>query len=168
MKAFQGLENITAQITRLLDDLPAEIYSAPIEIFEGASIGQHCRHIYEFYACLARSSMTGALDYSDRQRDPALEKDKNQIREAFQQVLPQLAKLDEGRSIRVKGDLSVDPQASRPEMISTMGREMTFVHDHAVHHLAIIRIGLRALAPDFQPEAQLGLAPATIKHQARK
>lgn len=167
MKAIQGLENITAQITNLLNGLPPETYAAPIHIFDGSSIGQHCRHIYEFYLCLAKIPEGDILDYSARSRDPVLENDPLRIRKAFQRVLPKLAKLDEYQSIRVKGDFSADPLAHRPEFPSTIGREMTFVYDHAVHHLAMVRIGLKAMAPDFEMEEGLGLAPSTIKHQAR-
>jgi hypothetical protein len=49
-----------------------------------------------------------------------------------------------------------------------MGREMVFVYDHAIHHLAIIRIGLQVHFPEVDVDVHLGVSPSTIKAKLGK
>jgi hypothetical protein len=52
---------------------------------------------------------------------------------------------------------------------SSIGREMQYAFDHAVHHLAIIRIGAEIHCPEIVCDPELGVAPSTLKYQkARK
>jgi hypothetical protein len=53
--------------------------------------------------------------------------------------------------------------AERPNYQSTVGRELAFVYDHAIHHLAMIKVGLRCHYPHIQIDRDLGVSPSTIK-----
>ena len=51
-------------------------------------------------------------------------------------------------------------------LASSVGRELGFAAHHAIHHLAMIKIGLRCHFPHIQIDRDLGVSPSTIK--ARK
>ena len=51
----------------------------------------------------------------------------------------------------------------RPVYISSMGRELQYAFDHAIHHLAIIRMGLETHFPEIPVDKDLGVAPSTLK-----
>jgi hypothetical protein len=64
--------------------------------------------------------------------------------------------------------LMVEASDMSPEPIllaSTLEREMVYLADHTVHHLALVRLGFEALLPGKQLDSTLGVAPSTIKSQ---
>ncbi|MEY3050905.1 MAG: hypothetical protein RLY31_690 [Bacteroidota bacterium] len=79
--------------------------------------------------------------------------------------LEQLRKADVSIAVRVATDFTGQSDKERTEVDSTVGREMMFAHDHAIHHLAIIRMGLQHAAPDIRLDATLGYAAATVSYQ---
>lgn len=165
MDCKQGTQKICLQITQLLEEVPADAYARPLAVFNGSTLGQHFRHIFDFYDCLNRSAVAGVVDYASRLRDPRIELDPHYARSLFGQMGQQLSALEDGQHIQVRADFSSQPGDSRPLLASTVGRELMFAYDHAIHHLALIRIGLAEALPAMQPDKSLGVAPSTLKHK---
>jgi uncharacterized damage-inducible protein DinB len=155
-----------SQITELLNAMDGNDYAKPLEIFNGSTLGQHFRHILEFYHCLLSGAERGTIDYAQREREPRIEQDPLIAKQAFQQVLHALDRLEERQALSVKADFSSENASDRPLVRSSVGRELMFAYDHAVHHLAIIKIGLQTCAPQFQMDPNLGVAPSTVKYRA--
>lgn len=166
MNCKEATAAITHQIVDLLDRLDNTNYAKPLAVFNGSSLGKHFRHILDFYYCMLKFEKEGTVDYAKRKRDPEVEVDTQAAKVAFQHVLESIADLDEELAITVKADFSVSEEESRPVVYSTVGREMMFAFDHAVHHLAIIKIGLRVAFPEFEVDENLGIAPSTLKHHS--
>ena len=40
-----------------------------------------------------------------------------------------------------------------------------FAYDHALHHLAIIKMGLLSAFPQIKVDENMGVSPATLKNQ---
>ena len=160
-----GSERMIAQLQNVLRQLDAEVYTHPLEVLEGHSLGQHFRHVLEFYQCLLSGCKSGAVDYSARKRDALLENRPEKARQALGQVRAHLRDLNTERPLEVRSDLSLDPVRGRELCRSSIGRELMYAFDHAVHHLAIIRIGLRSAFPHIELEREVGVAPATLRHR---
>jgi hypothetical protein len=165
MNVKEGVRQLTGQIQGLLDQVDQELYQKPLDIYNGSSIGQHVRHIFDFYRCLSKGVPQGIIDYADRQRDPNLETNPAFAAAEFESELQYLLKLDEGQPVVVRGDYFINPDVPRPEYASSIGRELTFLHDHAIHHLAMIRIGLEQEEPFLIQNSHFGVAPSTVKHK---
>lgn len=153
------------QLVDLLDQLPPNVYNKSLELFSGSSIGQHVRHILDFYQCLFRGMPAGRIDYAQRDRDLQLERDPRSARDFFTGLLAQVEDIDEQLPLEVRADFVPDPQAPRPLVHSSVGRELMFAYDHAVHHLAIIKIGLKTCFPEIVLAEELGVAPSTLKYR---
>lgn len=166
MNCKEGTIHIAGQIIRVLDTMDGNDYARPLEIFNGSSLGQHFRHILEFYHCLLLGIDEGLVDYAQRAREPRIEKDPLIAKQAFQQVLQAIDQLEENQTLSVKADFSSEIASDRPLLHSSVGRELMFAYDHAVHHLAIIKIGLQTCAPQIQIDPDLGVAPSTVKYKA--
>ena len=54
MNPKQGTVIVTDQIKELLDTIDNEMFCQPLTTFNGSSVGQHIRHIIDFYLCLIR------------------------------------------------------------------------------------------------------------------
>jgi hypothetical protein len=164
MNCKQGTEIIIGQMTDLLGKIAPETYSQPLPIFNGSSIGQHFRHIVDFYGCLNRGIADGRVDYAQRQRDPRVETEPDHAAQTLFDFLGQLEITDEFAAVEVVADFSSELNETRPVVLSTVGREMMYAYDHAVHHLAMIKMGLKAAAPALEIDKNLGVAPSTVKH----
>jgi uncharacterized damage-inducible protein DinB len=165
MTCSEGNFDIFRQIQSTLLKLNAEQYSKPLDVFEGSTIGKHFRHIYDFYFCIEKSLKNGRLDYCERERHPLIETNPEFASLSFQKCLNALQNANDEQNLIVLADFSTNSFLTRPEVKSSVGRELMYAFDHAVHHLAIIKIGIRAAFPDIELEQDLGLAPSTKKYQ---
>ena len=118
-------------------------------------MGKHFRHIHDFYACLL--STEGIVDYTQRDRDELIESIPSKALEAFGVIQVVLKKLTT-KPIKVIADF-VKEEQDRSLVASSIDRELMFLHDHAVHHLAIIRIGIKAEFPEVVISNEVGVAP---------
>ncbi len=73
MKA-SATENLT-QLSDLVQQLNSEQYNKESDILSGGTIGQHVRHILEFYLLLVSGSFSGKINYDHRKRDIQIETD---------------------------------------------------------------------------------------------
>lgn len=168
MNCKQGTSLIIEQMIDLLEKISDQKYSQSIELFNGSSIGQHFRHIYDFYHCLHKGIVDNRIDYGKRERDILIENDTKYATQAFNDILKQCESLSEPNAIEVVADFSSAVNCERPVVASTVGRELMYAYDHAVHHLAMIKMGLKVTCPDVQVSSNLGVAPSTVKHWQQK
>jgi hypothetical protein len=164
MNCKQGTDIIVRQITDLLGRLDADTYSRPLQLFNGSSIGQHFRHILDFYGCLSRGVDEGRVDYARRERDLLVETEPAYAAGIFEQCLQRIMDMDEAGEVEILADFSSELNEERPLLRSTVGRELMYAYDHAVHHLAIIKMGLKVAFPSVKTDQSLGVAPSTLKH----
>ena len=60
-----------------LQELSEDVYKAPCTLLNQTSVGQHFRHIIEFYICLQMGVPNGSVCYDERKRDLLIEIQKN-------------------------------------------------------------------------------------------
>ncbi|RMG87405.1 MAG: DinB family protein [Bacteroidetes bacterium] len=164
MNCKQGTSEIIRQITDLLETIDDKAYHTQLPAFKGSTIGQHFRHIADFYTCFINGLHAGVIDYAARERDPQIETHTEYAIAVFQKIADKVAACDESRPVEVKADFSDELTESRPLVRSSVGRELMYAYDHAVHHLAIIKIGLRVAFPDIPLDEKTGVAPSTLKY----
>lgn len=160
MQANHALSAIVQQINAVLSQLTPNDYRRPLPEFEGSTLGQHFRHALEFFQCLQKGVSHGLVDYAARERNLLYEDNPELTSEAFQLFADSLSSLDLAQPIDVRAEFNSD---FRPAYQSTVGRELLFVYDHAIHHLAIIKIGLRCQFPHVEVDKDLGVSPSTVK-----
>lgn len=160
MQAKEAIIAITGQITGLLDQFTPYDYRKPLDEYDGSSIGQHFRHILEFFQCLQQGISDGQVDYAARKRNLLYEDNPALAAEAFSAFLEQIEAYSDTLPLSVCAEFGSEV---RPVYSSTVGRELLFIYDHAIHHLAIIKIGLNCQFPHISSDRHLGVSPSTIK-----
>ena len=159
---------IFIQITEQLESLSNLLlllndkqYNQKIAFLGNASIGGHTRHIIELLKCATDGYHTGTVDYLNRVRDLAIERDKAFARQELSRMAEQIIQSDKQMNLVIESD----EESTTNYVITTYFREIVYNAEHAIHHLALIRVALRELKLDIVGN-DFGMAYSTIKYLA--
>jgi hypothetical protein len=154
------LKNIKLLISQLSDNE----YSSSINCLSGSSIGQHIRHILEFYICLLDGIPIGIINYDNRKRDINLETDTLYSAKIVDSICVKLALFDqEIKDIFLQANFDIDKSVNKI-LETSVSREMSYCLEHSIHHQALIKIGLSELNPHLSIDKNFGIAPSTIRN----
>ena len=168
MNPKQGTKIITNQVIELLQTIDNEIFCQPLETFNGSSVGQHVRHIIDFYLCLIRGCKEDNIDYDKRQRNPLIERDPKVAIAELLEIAEAVQALDIQKIIQVNSSFTDDTHEANSQISTSIGRELMYAYDHAIHHLAMVKIGMKQHFPEIQVNKNLGVAPSTLKYRKEK
>lgn len=133
-----------------------------------SSIGSHVRHVLDHYRIFLDGLEQGDINYDNRAREQLIEFNRSEALQCCNGLIHALESVtDCQRVVNVTLDLSCGDStvATEPEVqVSTVGRELTFLHSHTVHHQAVIGFIMRLLKITPVPD-DFGLAPATIRYK---
>ena len=166
MNCKQSSAIVIDQIVSILNKLPDQSFNQPLDVFNGSTLGQHFRHILDFYHCILKGVEKDRLDYSDRERNLLMEQSTEHASIAFRNMYDKILNLCEMDQLDVIADFSTEDSNDRPVVKSSVGRELMYAYDHAIHHLAIIKIGVKSSFPEISLNQNVGVAPSTIKHHS--
>ena len=144
--------------------MDADQYAEKLEVLNGSSVGDHFRHIIDFYLCIGNGLEAGLVSYDNRERDILISQCPLYASGKLNDIRETIAVLDPEKSLLVAQSFSTDKSVPAVKLQTTVGRELMYAYDHAVHHMAIIAIGIRVHFSDLQMEEGFGLAPSTIRN----
>ncbi len=164
MKFKSACNEILLQLSDLVHSLSDGDFVKPVPALSHSTIGQHVRHTLEFFLCFEQGCSSGFVNYDLRSHDKSVESDRGLALDTISRISSFVSSLDEDRPIRL--EVSYDPDVESFESFdSTTGRELVYNIEHAVHHMAIIKIGVREVAPEIQLPEGFGIAASTIRHK---
>jgi hypothetical protein len=164
MHLNQACINILDQLGDLVSQIKEGDYSKPIETLSNSTIGQHMRHTLEFFICLEGGFRNGIINYDKRAHDKLIETDKFLGLSTINRIRDFIHKQLEDRSL----DLEVGYDVSTDEFITiatNYSRELVYNIEHAVHHMALIKIGVREAASYINLPSDFGIAASTIRYK---
>ena len=148
------------EIGALLMTVPSGVYTARVESGVSGTVGEHVRHCLDHVSALLAADPSTTLSYDRRRRGTATEQE---CAEAQQQILRLKAALGRWgtRSLDepVRVSSLIDPSGASIAGWSTMGRELAFVLNHTVHHMATMAAVLAL--HDVHVPPGFGYAPST-------
>lgn len=161
------IKNTSAQVVHQLIDLLKKLndeqYSQPITILSGNSIGKHVRHIIELYFELLCGYEIDIVNYDDRDRDISIETEVDYAIVKLEQII-EWTHDKKDKSLRVVVDYSIETKVN--EVVnSSFKRELAYNIEHAIHHMAIIKIAIENSFSEIILDRSFGVAPSTIRHQ---
>ena len=157
---IQLAKNILKQISFALNQMTDLEYTQSVELFSGASISQHTRHIIEFYTCAIDSTHT-IINFDSRQRDQTIEQDRDFSLQIIDSIIVNLDLLKEDKAIIIEAQLGGETHLLQ----SSLHRELLYVVEHAVHHMAIIKMGVLLNFPHICLAPNFGVAESTIEYR---
>ncbi len=126
-----------------------------------ASVGQHVRHTLEFYQCLLGAD--DLVNYDLRKRDILIESSPDHALAVLREIQQQLHEVLENRSLQLVAEVS-SKEASF-QLPSSFARELFYVLEHAIHHMALIRVLIKDQQPDFEIADVFGVAYSTLAYR---
>lgn len=153
------------QLTDLLDLLSDDQYRETPGIFSGASVGKHYRHIIEFFQSVALADQTETICYDNRLRDARIETSRTLAKELLLSLKEELSVMDNEKRLTLIGDLTADENSENSYMFTSLFREYHYAVEHAIHHMAIIKMGVKQVFPGVRIDKEFGVAPSTLRYQ---
>lgn len=164
MKLIKACKDILEQLETVIQQLDDNHFSEPVGTLNQSTIGQHIRHTLEFFACLMHNHATGTVNYDKRDHDRVIETDRTIALALVDDLKSFVTNIHNDTPLILEADYGLD--SSEIVSINTnLFRELTYNIEHAIHHMAIIKIGLREIAPYVTIPPHFGLAVSTIKYQ---
>ncbi|MBS1667033.1 MAG: DinB family protein [Bacteroidetes bacterium] len=161
MQLHQAINNVFVQLSATLEQLSLEEYRQPCQALFGNSIGQHVRHIIELFQCLENGYDQGMVCYDKRKRDELIETDKANAIRLLHEIYTNIDRPDKAILLEASYD---DHSDSTIKLNSNYYREIAYNLEHCIHHMALIRAGVREVSRIVLPE-NFGVAISTIKYQ---
>ncbi len=163
----QACNEILDQLIELSKFMTNEQFTQPLAILLQNSIGKHFRHIIEFYRILLQGFHTGKVNYDSRQHDTELEQSREKCLLELQSMKSRFPEPGLKEPMELSGSYSM--VSDEVFSITTNAeRELVYNIEHAIHHMAIIRIALQHEFPEIQLSDQFGYAYSTFKHLRTK
>ncbi len=155
---YTALKEQVQSLLDLLTGINPSVYTFKSPMLGQGSIGQHVRHVVEMMQCLCAGYNSGIINYDHRKRDSRIETDTFFTSAILQELLSGLQQPDKG--------LTLQQEETSDAVVSTFKRELLYNTEHAIHHMALIKVALREMQLDITGE-NFGLAPATIRYKAK-
>jgi uncharacterized damage-inducible protein DinB len=151
-----------SQLKGVIKQLKPSAYTLKSSTLNGSSIGQHVRHILEFYQCLLKGAKSGVVNYDIRRRDLRIENESSfalSLIDSFIEILCS----DQVEDLSLTNEMELMGITIKSK--SSFDRELVYLMEHSIHHYAIINIALRLEHPHITVDKNFGVAPSTIAHQ---
>ena len=141
----------------LLLKLSDKQYQHQSELLSGASIGQHLRHVVEFYDCLLNGLSQEKINYEKRARSLELENNRKTAIKKISSIIEQLLSLGLNSRLYLEIEDTI--------IATSVERELYYNLEHSIHHQALIKVGLKEQNIGNMVSADFGVAPSTLKYR---
>lgn len=158
----QTTADILNQLKNIIAVLGNEAYGKPLPVLSSNTVGKHVRHIIEFFDCMFQSMQTDIVNYDDRTRNLNLETNTVYTIHKIEELISLVQAINANRPIEMV--FSYAPNETT--VINTLlYREMAYNIEHAIHHMAIIKIAIMQEFPHIELPEHFGVAYSTIQYQ---
>lgn len=157
----QPIQHVFVQLSESLKQLSDAEYIQSSNILFNATIGQHVRHVIELFQCLEKGYSEGLVNYEKRKRDYRIETDRTVAIGLLKDIYRMLDRPN--KNITLEAEDYTD-NAEIVAIPSNYYRELAYNLEHAIHHMALIRVGINEVSNITLPE-EFGVAYSTIKYR---
>jgi len=155
---------ILNQLKHVLLGLTEHEYSKPLSILSGNTIGKHTRHVLEFFDLLVHSYRNGVICYDTRAHDKSIESDKSIGIKKLDEAIFGISKIEKDKMLIMEANYQEKGQ-DKINIKTSYYRELAYNLEHAIHHMAIIKIAICQAFPNIDVPENFGIAYSTIRYQ---
>lgn len=152
------------QLDHVIDSCRDEDFVRPLAELSGSTFGQHVRHTLEFFICLFDAKNDGLVNYDQRKHDQLIETD----RKLAKTVIGSIRKfLDENKNdfgLTFAANYSSE-EGKDHTMKSSFYRELAYNIEHAIHHMALLKVAVNQSLDYISLPEHFGVASSTVRYR---
>lgn len=152
------------QLETVIRQLNDQQFCQPVEMLSNASIGQHVRHTLEFFLCLMDARNQGVINYDSRKREKLIEENVTLAFSVIKSIKEFLNKEEPDLPLTLVANYHSDEKES-VHIASNFMRELAYTVEHAIHHMALIKVGILLSESEILLPEHFGVASSTIRYQ---
>jgi hypothetical protein len=156
--------DILSQLESTVEQLQPADFAKPSQALSNATLGQHLRHTLEFFLCLEKGFEEGVINYDKREHDKLVESDKFLALATIGRIREFVEKQKSDRPLLLEVGYERHTENTTP-VPTNFFRELIYNIEHAIHHMAIMKIGVREVAPYITLADHFGVAVSTVRYQ---
>lgn len=164
MKLTDACKDILGQLSDVIINIQPEDFRKEVPSLNNSTVGQHIRHTLEFFTCLMNNHTTGFINYDERDHDKVIETDPMIAQAVIEDVISFLDNNSEDKPLVLEANYAFGDETGT-KINTNLHRELAYNIEHAIHHMAIIKIGLKEVATYINIPSHFGVAVSTIKYQ---
>ncbi|MEL7001972.1 MAG: DinB family protein [Bacteroidota bacterium] len=164
MKLIDACKDILGQLSSVIKSIEPEDFRKEVPNLNNSTVGQHIRHTLEFFTCLMNNHKTGFINYDERDHDKVIETDTLIAQAVIEDIIDFLNTSIEDKPLVLEANYSFGDETGT-KINTNLHRELAYNIEHAIHHMAIIKIGLKEVASYIDIPGHFGVAVSTIKYQ---
>ena len=161
MQLQKTIQHVFLQLSETLQLLSDTQYIHPSKTLSNATIGQHTRHIIEMFICLEDGYESGIVNYEHRKRDIVIETNKSFAISLLKTICYELGKPNKEMTLEATYN---EDSNEIIRFVTNYHREIAYNLEHTIHHMALIRVGIKEVSDIILPE-DFGVASSTVKHR---
>jgi len=151
------------QLKAFVEGLSDENFRKKSPSLFNSSIGEHVRHILEFYACLIKGVEVGIINYDKRKRQKTLENQTDLCASQINSIINKLNTIPHDSPLKVEANFSKTNLGINFALESSLQRELGYCLEHSVHHKALIKTALKEYECLELVDDSFGIAASTIR-----
>ena len=157
-------KSILNQLIQVSEQFSGDQFSQPLEVLSGNTIGKHVRHIIEFFDLMMIGASSGFVNYDKRNHDKVIETNSQLAVDKMNSLITEIDAISEDFTLTLEvnyGALDTQQQSVK----SSYFRELQYNIEHAIHHMAIIKIAISACFKEVELPPNFGVAYSTVRYQ---
>ncbi len=157
-------QELLRQLEEIIDQCDSKDFSRPLDELSGSTFGQHIRHTLEFFICLFDARNERIVNYDNRKHDKLIESEKKLAKSVINSILEFLEKNEEDFDITFEANHTAS-EGNNQQMKSSFFRELAYNIEHAIHHMALIKIAINQSLGYIKLPENFGVASSTVRYR---
>ena len=151
----------------IIDQCTEQDFSRPLTELSGSTLGQHVRHTLEFFICLFDARNEKLINYDNRKHDTLIETDKKLAQSVIQSIIVFLSNNHEDFEVVFEANYT-QFDGQNQMMKSSYFRELAYNIEHAIHHMALMKIAINQSLNYIALPQHFGVASSTIRFRSEQ
>ncbi len=156
---------LLSQLKEIIRNCKEEDFSRQLPVLSNSTFGQHVRHTLEFFLCLFDAKNDGLINYDNRKHDKFIETDSTLAISVIESIQEFLSTQSEDFPVSFEANYTLR-EGELEKMPSSFNRELAYNIEHAIHHMALLKVAVKQSLNYIQIPENFGVATSTIRYQA--
>lgn len=158
-------KELLRQIDHIIDQCKDPDFSRPLNELSGSTFGQHVRHTLEFFICLYDAKNEKLINYDNRKHDKLIETDRKLAQSVISSICTFLSTNTEDFEVAFEANYTQEG-GNNQSMKSSFFRELAYNIEHAIHHMALLKIAINQSLQYIELPDHFGVASSTIRYRS--